>query len=154
MQTAISFEGVLIHGLNDSPVQAGVDIARSMGMAGRIVIMAQQAKLEVVETFCGVHRIDAVDDIRIGTKRPGSGSVFQRQIEEFRASGVVIDGVLHADLGMVTWLMQQRIASLLFTAPGVTPPESRPDDSTGRQSWEQLDAEFTRRQQSQRLAFK
>ena len=91
-----------------------------------------EAPLEKVETFVGVHRMSGIGDIRSGSDRPGSGKLFQRQIDEFRADGQVLDSVIHSDMEMVVWLMKQRIPSFMFVAPEVTPPSERPDDALFR----------------------
>jgi hypothetical protein len=149
VQILVSFDGVLSH--KDKPVQSGVDMVKAMMLGSRVTILANEEPVERLEVFAGVHRMNGVGDLRSGTTRPGLGSILQRQIDEFRANGEVVDAVIHSDISLVAWLMSQRISSLLFGDAGVTPPKDRPDDAAGVMTWAQIEAEFASRQDKMRV---
>lgn len=155
MLVVVAYEGVLVtHDKQPAPIQAGVDIVRSLTMAGRVVILAKETSLEKVETFCGVHRINDIGDIKCGTDRPGTGTVLQRQIDEVRASGVHIDSVVLGDASVLGWLLRSRLAAMLFMAPEVTPPQERPDDSAGRNTWAAIIEDIEERDRKRKVSMK
>lgn len=155
MLVIVAYEGVLVTRTEQpAPIQAGVDIIRSLTMAGRVLIMAEEASLEKVETFCGVHRINDIGDIKCGTERPGTGPILQRQIDEVRSAGNHVDSVVLGDASMLGWLLKNRLAAMLFMAPEVTPPQERPDDSAGKSTWEQITQDLEERERKKKVSVK
>lgn len=144
MHVAVVFEGVLVKPGEQAPIHAGVDLARSLAPMDRLVVLSE-ASVEAVERFLGVHRVEKVAKILSGSERPGEAPLVQRQVEEYRAGGVRLDAVVYPDPALTAWILESRLAAILFLPPGSIPPRFRPDDDAGRPTWDEINLALERR---------
>ena len=142
MHVVVAYEGVLVK-KDNAPIQEGVDLTRALASVGRVSILSK-APQEAVERFLGVHRVEPIAQVISGCERPGEAPLLIRQIEDFRAGGDRLDTVVLPYPDLVTKILQMRLASVLFLAPGSTPPKYRPDDE-GRKTWDEIERDISER---------